>query len=259
MLNNNKKFNTTLQLLLTIMLYSKIKRMCQLQNTILKNICLLIILFYLFSCSREQDTTTNICGTITDIDGNTYNTIQIGTQCWMKENLKTTHYKDGSIIQEVQDSIAWSNIYNTNAKTAAWCYYNMDSANNSIYGKLYNWHAVNNGKLAPAGWHVPTDNDWEILVNYLNASIAGSVMKDTVNLWTVPNIANNSSGFSCLPAGYRLENGKFLHINDGAYFWSSTFYNDYSVWFRSLGWNSTNVGRNNITKEMAVSVRCLKD
>ncbi len=98
--------------------------------------------------------------TVTDIDGNVYNTVTIGPQVWMQENLKTSRYQDGSAIGEVEDSISWANIYNTNSTTPAWCYYGSDAANNATYGKLYNWYAANDPRnVCPAGWHLPTGSD----------------------------------------------------------------------------------------------------
>ncbi|MBK9327803.1 MAG: fibrobacter succinogenes major paralogous domain-containing protein [Sphingobacteriales bacterium] len=137
--------------------------------------------------------------TVTDIDGNVYNVVKIGNQCWMKENLKTTRYNDGSAIPTGLSNTAWEATTN-----GAYAIYDNNAANNTTYGKLYNWYAVNTGKLAPAGWHVPTDAEWTTLTTYLGGvRVAGGPMKATT-LWASPNVgATNSSGFTGLPAGYR--------------------------------------------------------
>lgn len=140
--------------------------------------------------------------TVTDIDGNVYQTVTIGTQVWMKENLKTTRYKDGTAIPNVTDNMQWDNL-----SSGAYCIYDNNAANNTTYGKLYNWYAVNTGKLAPAGWHVPTDAEWTTLTDYLGGDdIAGDKMRDTTfTLWEYYDgfTSTNSSGFTALPAGFR--------------------------------------------------------
>ncbi|MBK9330086.1 MAG: fibrobacter succinogenes major paralogous domain-containing protein [Sphingobacteriales bacterium] len=132
----------------------------------------------------------------------------------MVENLKTTRYNDGSAIPTGLSGLTWE--YTT---SGAYAIYNNDPANKATYGMLYNWHAVNTGKLAPAGWHVPTDAEWTILTTYLGGdSIAGRVMK-SINLWLNPNIGStNSSGFTGLPAGWRDGFGSFGAIWNYGYF-----------------------------------------
>ena len=192
------------------------------------------------------------CGTVTDIDGNVYNTVTIGTQCWMVENLKTTRYNDGTTIPNVTDNTAW-----TGLTTGAWCYYNNDVSNNSIYGKLYNWYAVKTGKLAPAGWHVPTFAEWGTLVNYLGGQGAGGKMKATT-LWNSPNTgANNSSGFSGLPAGYRLFDGSSNMGNFGN-FWSSSECIP-TASYLNLYYNNDEANTYCYNKLNGLSVRCIKD
>lgn len=160
---------------------------------------------------------------VTDIDGNIYNTVIIGTQTWMVENLKTTKYNDGTSIPIVTDDIAWATL-----TTSGYCFFNNDVANKSKYGALYNWFTVNTGKLAPTGWHVPTDAEWTILENYLIAngynydgtttgnkiakSIASTVdWSVSVNVGAVGNdfTKNNSSNFNGLPVGCRNIDGIF--------------------------------------------------
>jgi uncharacterized protein (TIGR02145 family) len=160
----------------------------------------LLILFWSSMFWGNAQTTQNVCK---DIDGNIYETVKIGTQIWMAENLKTSHYRNGSAIKEIEDNTTWANIEKAGASTPGWCYYNGTAINNPTYGKLYNWYAVNDSRhLCPTGWHVPTDVEFQLLSNDLGGDeVAGGKMKATT-LWTAPNTgADNSSGFSALPAG----------------------------------------------------------
>ena len=160
--------------------------------------------------------------TMTDTDGNVYHTVKIGTQIWTKENLKTEHYNDGASILNVTDSMEWINL-----TTGAYCWYKNNASNKSTYGALYNWYTVNTGKLAPKGWHVPTEAEWDTLVEYLGGSyIAGGALKDTgTAYWQSPNEgATNSSGFSALPGSYRTSSGRFDKIGIYGYWWSATAY-----------------------------------
>ncbi|MBL0286085.1 MAG: fibrobacter succinogenes major paralogous domain-containing protein [Bacteroidetes bacterium] len=156
--------------------------------------------------------TTSLCGTVTDIDGNVYNTVTIGAQCWMMENLKTTKYNDGTAIPNVTSNTEWGAL-----NTGAWCYYSNDANNNNTYGKLYNWYSVNTGRLAPNGWHVPTDIEWLELRDYLGGSQqAGGKMKSISILWSPPNVgADNSSGFTALPSGFRNSSNGSRFVSKG--------------------------------------------
>ena len=191
--------------------------------------------------------------TVTDIDGNTYNTVQIGNQVWMSENLKTTRYRNGGLITN-----AWSN-----STTGAWSYYDNDETNNAIYGKLYNWYTTQGDTLCPTGWHVPNNTEWNTLTTYLGGvETAGTVMKDTSTLWNVaiiPSPGTNTSGFSALPGGYRNNDGSFNYINILAYFWSNTEHDSSLAWFRYLNENSGNVIRYYNNKSFGGAVRCLRD
>ena len=193
----------------------------------------------------------------TDYDNNNYATVQIGTQIWMAENLKTTHYKNGAAITYPgADNTAWQN--NT---TGAYAWYNNDSVTYSAtYGALYNWYAVNTGNLCPTGWHVPTDAEWTTLTTYLGGeSIAGGKLKATT-LWSPPNTgATNSSGFTALPGGYRYGNGKYFSIGYYGSWWSSNEYNTTYAWTRYMYYDLSNVLSYNYYKPYGFSVRCLKD
>ena len=126
-----------------------------------------LLLAFATACDKTDDPggDTPSAGTVKDADGNKYNTVKIGNQVWMVENLKTTKYNDGTEILNVTSDTQWANL-----TTGAYCNYDNLESNAEIYGRLYNWYAVNTGKLAPAGWHVPTDDDWIILENYLIAN-----------------------------------------------------------------------------------------
>jgi len=196
-------------------------------------------------------------GTMTDQDGNVYKTIVIGTQTWMAENLRTTKYRNGSAIPEITDNSVWYNL-----TTGAYCWYNNSINNKKPYGALYNWFTVGDPRnIAPAGWHVPTDEDWTILTTYLGGvTIAGGKMKEVgLTHWQSPNAyATNESGFTALPVGYRYFNGSFYFLDGG--FWSSTQYNSYSVWLYSLSYlHAFCVRSSNYSMQYGFSVRCVKD
>jgi uncharacterized protein (TIGR02145 family) len=167
-------------------------------------------------------------------------TVAIGTQIWQTTNLDVTTYSDGTPIPQVTDPTAWANL-----KTGAWCYNNNDSANGAIYGKLYNGYAVAGifdaaskanpalrKNLAPTGWHVPTDGEWSILINYLDptngsdnySNVAGGMMKETgTTHWTPTNVgASNNSNFTGLPGGFCNQSGEFTSVGGFGLFWSST-------------------------------------
>lgn len=226
-------------------------------------ILLILSLFLFFSCKKETAKTTEET-TVTDIDGNIYNTIRIGTQVWMKENLKTSRYNTGSTnLIAAQNNTDWINS-NTN-KTPSWCYYDGEVTNNANYGKLYNWYAVNSGNLAPFGWHIPTKAEWTTLISYLgNESVAGGKMKATT-LWNSPNTgATNSSGFTGLPGGVRSnETGVSQTKGNNGYFWTSTettmaapITTAESI---SLLYNQSQVFTTSEFKGQGLSVRCIKD
>jgi uncharacterized protein (TIGR02145 family) len=183
-------------------------------------------------------------GNVTDIDGNVYQSVRIGNQIWTVENLKTTRYNDGTAIAQVTDSIQWEKL-----TTGAYCYYENNVANKAKYGALYNWYAVHTGKLAPDGWRVPTDAEWDTLQNYLTRSgynrddttsedkIARSIaaqadwMPCTVSVHKERCIGfdvdkNNTSGFSALPGGMRYQYGGFGDQGLSAGWWRDTEFNE---------------------------------
>jgi uncharacterized protein (TIGR02145 family) len=208
-------------------------------------------------------------GKVMDIDGNWYQTIKIGDQWWMAENLKVTHYRNGDAIPNVTDSTEWSGL-----TTGAYCEYNNDINNVAAYGRLYNWYSVNDSRnIAPAGWHVPTDAEWKQLEMYLGMSQAeadavdwrgndegGKLKEAGTTHWNSPNTgATNESGFSGLPGGYRIFNSNYYDVGNLALFWSSTEYGSYPAWTRYLGYYDSEVGRSYDSKQDGFSVRCVRD
>ncbi len=212
--------------------------------------------------------------TVTDADGNTYNTVTIGTQVWTVENLKTTRYNDGTDIPNVTNNTQWGNI-----TTGAYCNYDNLESNVATYGRLYNWAAVNTGKLAPPGWHVPTEDDFEVLENYLIANgynydgtlvlnkIAKSLCAKT-NWILMSEIGtpgyepetNNSTGFTALPGSIRHTHGGFGAPGTGGYFWSSTEKTEIGADYRCLTQHYVSFwSLGYINKISGVSVRLIKD
>ena len=219
----------------------------------------------------------NIAGpNVTDIDGNTYQSVTNCGLTFTKQNLNVSKYSDGTPIPQVTDPTQWANL-----TTGAWCYYNNDPANGAVYGKLYNWYAVAGiydaasaanpalrKKLAPIGWHIPTDPEWTQLTDCLGGvSVAGGKMKSTGTLeagtgfWYAPNTdATNASGFTGLPVGYRFNiNGLFDIFGVVGWWWSSSESNSTDAWNRHLIWNNGTAGRDDYDKKNCYSVRCLRD
>ena len=198
-------------------------------------------------------------GTVTDIDGNVYQTITIGDQVWMLENLKVTHYRNGDPIPNVTDDGTWAGL-----TTGAYCeYYNDNFEDVATYGRLYNWFAVADSRnIAPEGWHVPTDAEWQTLVDYLGGDdVAGGKLKETgTTHWLSPDTgATNESGFSGLPVGNRNFGGLFDDKRYYAYFWSSTEYDGSSAWHRDLHYDYSLSCRIHYNKRYGFSVRCVRD
>lgn len=210
-----------------------------------------IIVFYMGATSCKTNK-------LQDIEGNEYRTVTIGTQVWMAENLKTTKFNDGTSIPMVSDNEAWVKI-----STPAYSWYNNDSiANKKTYGALYNWYAVSTNKLCPAGWHVPTDGEWQTLTLFLDGFYtAGGKMKEKgTEHWKSPNIdGTNESGFTALPAGYRSLQGIFNYIGIACYWWSSTPYNESSVIFWNIRYRLGYIYKFRSENFCGFSVRCMKD
>jgi len=194
---------------------------------------------------------------VTDIDGNVYNTVKIGNQLWMAENLKTTRFNDSTSIPNVTDQVTWATL-----TTPGYCWYNDSIYYKNSFGALYNWYTVNSGKLAPKGWHVATDEEWAILTTFLGDSVAGGKLKETGTLnWTAPNTgATNVTGFTALPGGGRgYDNGTFDFKGTISFWWTSTVLDDTYARFRSIGYNNSGVGKSGSGKDNGLYVRCVKD
>ena len=194
-----------------------------------------------------------------DIEGNAYDIITIGTQDWMKQNLKATHYKNGTEIQQVTYYLTWADL-NTGAYRWVWDE-NLNQQTTS-YGALYNWFTVNTGNLCPNGWHVPTDAEWTTLTTFLGGeSIAGGKLKEAGLMhWYSPNTAaTNESGFTALPAGYISFGGQAFQFGLYAFWWSSTEDDNQDAWLRYVGKDYINATRLNYDKNYGASVRCLRN
>ena len=192
-----------------------------------------------------------------DYDNNNYATVSIGEQIWMAENLKTTHYSDGTAISYPgSDNAVWS--ANT---TGAYAWYSNDATYKDTYGALYNWHAVNTGLLCPAGWHVPTNSDWLTLTDYLGGLTAGGKLKEAgTEHWTGANTgATNESGFTALPGGIRSDTGGYALIGTNGFWWSATDNDATTAWDRHLATTNTTIYVQTYPKGRGFSVRCVKN
>lgn len=218
------------------------------------------------------NTDTSICGTdsIQDYDGNWYKTVQIGNQCWMKENMATTHYADGTALVDGTGAGDISGDYITKYMFD----HNDNPTNTATYGKLYIWAAAMNGAassnsnpsevqgVCPTGWHLPSNNEWTELTDYLGGeSVAGGKMKETgTTHWNSPNTgATNSSGFTALPGGGRWYDGSFSGVGGNSYFWSATESSSVHAMVRKLSNNTSVVENLSFYKTVGYSVRCVKD
>lgn len=195
--------------------------------------------------------------TVTDLDGNVYHTVTIGTQVWMVENLKVTRYRNGDSIHNVSDSIQWRNL-----TTGAYCNYKNDSVIANAYGRLYNGYSVLDSRnICPCGWHIPNESEWTILTTYLGGvQVAGGKMKETgYTHWLYPNTgATNESGFTALGGGFRADYSSFGSLILYGSFWSSTEYSA-NLKYIYLVSDGTNIYWFESSDRGGLSVRCLKD
>lgn len=203
---------------------------------------------------------------VTDIDGNIYPIVYIGDQAWLGENLKVTHYRNGDPIPNITDNTEWNNL-----TTGAYCNYDNNANNATTYGRLYNWYAVNDSRnIAPEGWHVPSDAEWQTLIDYLGGSSSGrgGKMKEAgTTHWNSPNTgATNESGFSALPGGNRGHWGDedspyyyFGNLGRMAFFWSPTESGSNNAFSRLLYCDISEISRNYKRKRSGFSVRCVGD
>ncbi len=212
-----------------------------------------IVILFLISCKKEEV----VSNTITDVDGNIYHYVKIGTQTWVVENLRTTKYNDGIIIPNVTNNSTW-----INTDSGGYCSYNNTTNIDTIksYGLLYNWFAVNSGKLCPKGWHVPTKTEFTTLINYLggDSSAINKLQEVGLKHWTGYNSkASNSSGFTAIPGGARDLDGSFNRIGSDGYWWSSTEANINNSNYLFISINELSISFSG--KTIGSSVRCIKD
>jgi len=210
--------------------------------------------------------------TVTDIDGNLYNTVLIGTQCWMVENLKTTTYRNGTAIPNVTSANAWSNL-----TTGAYVWYENDISWKDPYGALYNWFAVDDANgLCPSGWHVPTFYEYQALTNFIGGALYGYQIKSCRQVGSPQGVACSTTehprwdgsasygidmyGFSGLPSGYRYStNGSFFRIGRSVYFWATPQFTSSIGRYYYLGYEHGEFIESGNHKECGFSVRCIKD
>lgn len=209
------------------------------------------------------DTPPSVPNTVVDTDGNSYRTVKIGTQVWMAENLKVTNYTDGIPIPLVEklNDWSWLNSYNNQLpELQGMCWYDNDQATYVAkgFGALYNWYVVNTGKLCPTGWHVPSNDEWLVLINgWGGADIAGDYLKSKTG-WLYGGNGYNTSGFNGTSAGYRSYTGYYGNVGNG-YFWTSTESYSTNAYARVLSYIYSSAGYANANKGYGYSVRCLKD
>jgi len=190
-------------------------------------------------------------------------TISRGSQVWDTKNLEVSTFRNGDPIREIKTNEDWEKAGED--KQPAWCYYNYDPANGKIFGKLYNWFAVNDPRgLAPIGFHIPSDSEWILLSNFLGGNkVAGKKLKMKpiweneiqIGGWN----GDNSTGFSCLPGGYGFYFGGFDFLGDYVYFWSSSEGSENSAYTRLVSGEDDVLARASYFKSGALYVRCLKD
>lgn len=200
---------------------------------------------------------------VSDVDGNVYKTVVVGEQTWMAENLKTTRYATGDTIPNVVNKEQWLNLTD-----GAWSYYKNEEKFNDVYGKLYNWHnVVDERNVCPNGWHVPSDEEWKILADFIIAN--GHEGKEGIALKSIQGWNNydglngngtDDYGFGALPGGNRNINGNFSHLGKNGYWWSTSEHaNPVNAWSRYLYSNNSNIMNYEDFKNYGFSIRCLQD
>lgn len=254
-----------------------------------KYLCLLAlscVMTFPYSCEKSEDPEIDTqLGTVTDYDGNSYYTIQLGDQRWMINNLRATHYADGTAIPLIENVSVWEAL---GYDEKAYCFYNNNENNEAqTYGALYTWEAAMNGAVSsdnkpsgvqgvcPDGWHLPSDNEWKELEIFLGMTQAeadlkglrgtneGSKLANSSDLWLDGYLVNDSAfgstGFIAQPAGGRRYDGTFDHIGDNVNFWTATEHNNIRAWGRHIYSSYTSLHRYYNVKSDGFSVRCVKD
>ncbi len=196
----------------------------------------------------------NCPNTIADIDGNIYEVVNIGPMCWLKENLNTTHYNDGTPIANITDNNQWQN-----TSSGAWAYYENDSSYGDLYGKIYNGFALTSGKLCPQGWHVPNLNELQALVNYSGGDQQGANLRST-DLWNASDYpGTNSSGVTARPSGMRVMEGFFNGLGGRTNFGSSSSKDSEHYYSKAIFNDTQYIYTDNTEKNVGTSCRCVKD
>ena len=206
------------------------------------------------SCSKKGDPPDPA----TDIDGNVYKTVKIGSQIWMAENLRTTRYNNDTEIPLITDASTWGTL-----TTPGFCWYNNDELTyKETYGALYNGYAINSDEICPEGWHIPTMEEWQKLRIFLgdSAKAGGQLKESGTTHWSAPNKgADNISGFTALPAGIRYFEGTYSSVSYFTSFWSGTEVGMNDEWYLSLYFGDTNANIDYLSKNHGFSVRCIQD
>ena len=221
---------------------------------------IIISVFFIFLASCKKDTSNIFPDTITDYDGNVYHTVQIGTQTWLRENLVVTHYRNGDSIFNAQDSVFWGN-----QTAGAFCIYSDSTYNLINYGLLYNWYAASDTNIAPIGFHVAADSDWNKLITFLGGdSIAGGQMRNfDTTYWYTPNVAlTNSADFNAFPSGYRSLDttaNAFQYLNYGAFWWSATAVDAAHASAWNIYGNTTAIYHDTLSNGWGLGIRCVKN
>jgi len=242
------------------------------RKVFLFSLSFLLSVLLMVSCSKDNSTNPDSGVTVTDIDGNVYQTVQIGSQIWMAENLKVTHYRNGEFIYHLADNENWTYTW-----IGAYCVYDNDPSNADTFGYLYNWYTIDDPRgLAPEGWHVPTDVEIMELEMALGMSYSeahdygirgtneGSKLAGRQDLWSDGALERNpefsSSGLNILPGGRRFgDTGSYISMSEDGYFWASTQYNGNTARFRVLYYNYSEISRYAFNKRNGFYVRCIKD
>lgn len=227
-----------------------------------KLITLILGISLVYSCSTTTNNDANTTS-VTDVDGNLYETVKICNQTWMKSNLNVLHYNNGDLIPQVTNLTQWASL-----TTGAWCYYSNNTNNGPIYGKLYNWYAINDPRgIAPSGWHIPSENEVTTMINCLGGwQVAGGKMKSIgTSQWATPNLgANNNSGFTAMPGGglnssmpgSTSPSASFPSAGLYSHWWTSTSSGSSSINFVN-NYNLTSCYTGGTSPNSGFSVRCI--
>ena len=217
-----------------------------------------VLIIFLTSCEDDNEPTNIVIiwgDGVTDIDGNRYKSVIIGDQEWMAENLITTTYNDSIPITLEEDNTTWSNL-----TTGAYCWWHNNEA--AHYGILYNWYTIETSILCPDGWHIPSDEEWTALEDYLtnngHEGTEGTALKAT-KWWAWGGNGTDDYGFTALPGGYRTPQGGFEAYEYQGYWWSSTEYSIGYAWYRNMYYDVSYKHKGYYKKEGGFSVRCIKD